>query len=90
MMAVVISAIAFVVLVSGVAGFILFRKWTNKRNMYQEIPDVKEAVRASQIDFQSEEFVLKSVLGRGAYGTVWSCVFPHRAGGTYGKNLRML
>ena len=86
-MVLILSSILFAALLVALAAILFYRKVWSKRSAYQEIPDFVKTLASLEsiapIDFQYEDFVMKSVLGRGAYGTVWSCVFPQREGGTY-------
>jgi hypothetical protein len=74
----------FVILLGGITFYYYFKQ--HPRKFYIEISDaISGEPKFDSIDFQNEEFVLKNVLGRGSFGTVWSCVFPHKNSATYGK-----
>ena len=75
-------------LLIGLIAMVAYRrtKLHHDRHKYSEIPDIHIRIdTVTPIDFYRDEFVMKSILGRGAFGTVWSCVFPNKEAGTYGE-----
>lgn len=67
-----------------------FRKYLRRKGYLQLQDGPLFGFSSSDTDFSVEPFEMKTLLGRGSFGSVWSCVLPNRNDVTYAVKQMLL